>query len=85
MNLITKEKFIQTVLNDCKDLIKVVDSLYLPELESVLYHRVINVYNLSFSMTRETQLFLIDLIKSFVYGKSSETRKLREDLMRLLK
>lgn len=89
MKLITKEKLIKHILNDCIDFKKVVDYLFTSEMDLVINKRVVCAYNLNYTMTTETQLFLIDLINGFVgFHESMDKRGLRElekNLRKLIK
>jgi len=84
MKLITKEKLIKTIINDCKEFKKIVDCLFNYEFDLIVKSRVGKVYNLNYTMTTETQLFLIDEINNFVYHGIKE-KTLINKLRKLIK
>jgi len=84
MNKITKEKLINTIINDCKELDKVYAVLYTEEFKWVIEYRVFEVYNLNYKMTQETKLFIIDFIVKYCYENMTD-KQLKNKLVKLIK
>ena len=80
MRLISKDKLIQIIINDLRDFRKIESKLYTNELNLIINYRIEKVYNLNYTMDKETQLFLFDLIIKYSYnemGINSFKRELR--------
>ncbi len=84
MRLINKEKLIKTLVNDLLDFKGIVGLLYPQEVINVISYRVKEVYNLNYTMTTETQFFLIDYITSYIEEEINliEFRKKIKELLK---
>lgn len=82
MNTITKERLINYIITDCKELNKCINYIDKPELTLILTNRIKN-HNLSYKMDTETQYHLNDLMQDKIYNRTN--RNFKQELQGLIK
>ena len=82
LNIISKTKLINIIIQDCKELKKIAELLYSEELAYIIMRRIEKPYYLNYKVDRETQLRVFDLMKNNIYGVIDSLKK---DLQGLIK